>query len=202
MKLYFSPGACSLHPHIALREAGLPFELVRVDTRSHKTKDGGDYYAVNPKGYVPTLELDDGTRLTEGAVIDQYIADRKPESKIAPPNGTMERYRLQEWLNFIASEIHKSFSPLFNPATPDETKAMFKERIGKRFEIAEKALADRPYLLGEHFSVADGYLFNMIRWTQFVGIDMAPWPKLQAFFQRVGDRPAVKAALEAEKAAS
>lgn len=202
MKLYFSPGACSLHPHIALREAGLSFDLVRVDTRSHKTKDGGDYYAVNPKGYVPTLELDDGTRLTEGAVIDQYIADRKPESKLAPPNGTMERYRLQEWLNFIASELHKSFSPLFNPATPDETKAMFKDRIGKRFEIAEKALADRPYLLGDHFSVADGYLFNMIRWTQFVGIEMAPWPKLQAFFQRVGERPAVKAALEAEKAAS
>jgi glutathione S-transferase len=199
MKLYFSPGACSLHPHIALREAGLPFDLVRVDLRAHKTKDGGDYYAINPKGYVPTLELDDGTRLTEGAVIDQYIADRKPESKLAPPAGTMERYRLQEWLNFIAAEIHKSFSPLFNPATPDEVKAQFKERIGKRFDLLEKTLDGRPYLLGETFSVADGYLFNMIRWTNFTGIDMKPWPKLQAFFQRVGERPAVKAALEAEQ---
>jgi|SRR5579883_1676493 len=202
MKLYYSPGACSLHPHISLREAGLPFDLVRVDTRAHKTKDGADYYAINAKGYVPTLELDDGTRLTEGAVIDQYIADRKPESRLAPPNGTMERYRLQEWLNFIASELHKSFSPLFNPATPDETKAAFRDRIGKRFAIAEAALDGRPYLLGEQFTVADAYLYNMIRWTQHTGVDMAPFPRLQAFFARVGERPTVKAALEAEKASS
>jgi glutathione S-transferase len=202
MKLYFSPGACSLHPHIALREAGLSFDLVRVDLRAHKTKDGGDYYAINPKGYVPTLELDDGTRLTEGAVIDQYIADRKPESKLAPPAGTMERYRLQEWLNFIAAEVHKSFGPLFNPATPDDAKAQAKERIGKKLDIAERALEGRSYLLGETFSVADGYLFNMIRWTEFTGIDTSPWPKLQAFAKRVSERPAVKAALEAEKASS
>jgi glutathione S-transferase len=198
MKLYFSPGACSLHPDIALREAGLPFELVRVDTRAHKTHDGKDYYAVNPKGSVPALELDDGSILTEGAVIDQYIADLKPEAKLAPPAGTMERYRLQEWLNFIASEVHKSFAPLFGGGS-DELKQQARDRIGKRFDLLAKELASRPYLMGEGFSVADGYLYNMLRWTTFTGINLTKWPALEAFFARVEARPTVQAALAAEK---
>jgi glutathione S-transferase len=200
MKLYFSPGACSLHPHIARREAGLPFDLVRVDLRAHKLGGGGeDYYAVNPKGYVPLLELDDGTRLTEGAVIDQYIADQKPDARLIPRAGTLERYRAQEWLNFIASELHKQFSPLFYPTTPEEVKTQQRQRIAGRFDLIEKTLAKQPYLLGDNFSVADGYLFNMLRWTEHTGIDRAKWPALVAFYDRVSQRPAVKDALEAEK---
>ena len=147
MKLYFSPGACSLHPHIALLEAELPFELVRVDTRSHRTQSGADFYAINPKGYVPVLELDDGARLTEGAVIDQFIADRAPESKLAPPAGTMARYRLQEWLNFVASEIHKSFGPLFGSAS-EEAKNQARTRVSARLDLVERQLEKTPYLLG------------------------------------------------------
>jgi glutathione S-transferase len=197
MKLYFSPGACSLHPHIALRETGLPFELVRVDTRSHKTSDGKDYYAINPKGYVPALELDDGEILTEGAVIDQYIADKKPEAKIIPPAGTIERYRVQEWLNFIASEVHKSFAPLFGGS--DEAKDLARTRIARRFDLVAKHLDAHSFLVGDTFSVADGYLFNMLTWAPHVGIDLAKWPSLQAFFARMAERPSVKAALAAEK---
>jgi glutathione S-transferase len=197
MKLYFSRGACSLHPHITLREAGLEFELVRVDLRSHKTEDGADFYAVNPKGYVPVLELDDGSRLTEGAVIDQYIADRKPEAKLIPPAGTMERYRVQEWLNFIASEIHKAFSPLF--FGDEATKDLARQRVGHRFDLVSKTLESHPYLVGDAFTVADAYLFNMLIWTKFTGIDLAKWPALKAFFERVSERPSVKAALAAEK---
>jgi glutathione S-transferase len=200
MKLYFSPGACSLHPHIALREAGLPFDLVRVDLRAHKLGGGGeDYYAVNPKGYVPVLELDDGTRLTEGAVIDQYVADQKPDARLIPRAGTLERYRAQEWLNFIATELHKQFSPLFYPTTPEEVKTQQRQRIAGRLDLIEKTLAKQPYLLGDNFSVADGYLFNMLRWTEHTGIDRAKWPALVAFYDRVSQRPSVKAALEAEK---
>jgi glutathione S-transferase len=203
MKLYFTPGACSLHPHIALREAGLPFELVRVDLRAHKlARDGEDYYAVNPKGYVPLLELDDGTRLAEGAVIDQYIADRNPDARLVPRPGTIERYRAQEWLHFIATEVHKQFSPLFSATTPDEVKAQLRQRIAGRFDLIEKTLAKQPYLLGDTFSVADAYLFNMLRWTEHTGIDRANWPALVAFFDRVSQRPSVQAALEAEKSAS
>jgi glutathione S-transferase len=202
MKLYYSPGACSLHPHITLRETGLPFDLVRVDLRAHKLAGSGDdYYGVNPKGYVPLLELDDGTRLSEGAVIDQYIADRKPDAKLLPPAGTLERYRALEWLNFIATELHKQFSPLFYPTTPDDVKTQQRQRIGGRFDLIEKTLAKQPYLLGETFTVADAYLFNMLRWTEFTGIDRSKWPTLVAFFERVAARPAVKAALEAEKSA-
>jgi glutathione S-transferase len=197
MKLYFSPGACSLHPHIVLRETGLPFTLERVDLRAHKTHDGKDYYAINPKGYVPALQLDDGSILTEGAVIDQYIADRKPEAKLLPPAGTMERYRVQEWLNFIASEIHKSFGPLF--AGPEEAKEPARARVSKRFDLVAHELDARPYLVGNSFTVADAYLFNMLTWTKFTGIDLARWPALQAFFARVQERPAVLAALAAEK---
>jgi glutathione S-transferase len=201
MKLYFSPGACSLHPHISLREAGVPFELVRVDLRAHKLAGSGeDYYGVNPKGYVPVLELDDGARLSEGAVIDQYIADQKPESGLIPRPGTLERYRVQEWLNFISSELHKQFSPLFYPTTSEETKTQQRQQIGRRFDLIEKTLAKHPYLTGDTFTVADAYLFNMLGWTDHTGIDRAKWPALVAFFDRVSARPAVKAALEAEKA--
>ncbi len=198
MKLYFSPGACSLHPHIALLEAELPFELVRVDTRSHRTQSGADFYAINPKGYVPVLELDDGARLTEGAVIDQFIADRAPESKLAPPAGTMARYRLQEWLNFVASEIHKSFGPLFGSAS-EEAKNQARTRVSARLDLVERQLEKTPYLLGETFTVADGYLYNVLRWTKFTGIDLARWPSLTTFYARIESRPAVQAALTAEK---
>jgi glutathione S-transferase len=197
MKLYFSPGACSLHPHIALRETGLPFELVRVDTRAHKTSDGRDFYAINPKGYVPALELDDGSMLTEGAVIDQYIADQKPEAKIIPPAGTLERYHVQEWLSFIATEIHKAFAPLFGGS--DEAKDLARTKIAKRFDFVAKRLDEHPYLVGDTFSVADGYLFNMLTWTQHTGIDLARWPSLRAFFARMKERPSVRAALAAER---
>jgi glutathione S-transferase len=200
MKLYYSPGACSLHPHITLREAGLPFELVRVDLRAHKLGGNGeDYYAVNPKGYVPLLELDDGTRLSEGAVIDQYIADRNPDARLIPRAGTIERYRAQEWLNFIATELHKQFSPLFYSTTPDEVKVQLRQRIAGRLDFMERTLAKQPYLLGDTFSVADAYLYNMLRWTEHTGIDRGKWPALASFYERVSQRPAVRAALEAEK---
>jgi glutathione S-transferase len=198
MKLYFSPGACSLHPHITLREAGLPFDLVRVDIRAHKLHDGEDFYAINPKGYVPVLEIDDGIRLTEGAVIDQYVADRKPEAKLIPPAGTMERYRALEWLNFIAAEVHKSFSPLFG--SDEAAKVAPRARLVKRFDVLAKALESKPYLLGDGFTVPDAYLYNMLRWAHGLHFDLAPWPALTGFFTRVDERPAVQAALAAEKA--
>jgi glutathione S-transferase len=197
MKLYFTPGACSLHPHIVLRETALPFELVRVDLRAHKLHDGADFFAVNPKGYVPALELDDGSILTEGAVIDQYVADRTPDAKLIPPAGTMERYRLQEWLNFVASEIHKAFGPLFG--NDEAWKDAARIRIAKRFDFVARTLATQPYLMGQAFSVADAYLYNMLRWTLHTGIDLAHWPALQAFFAGVDARPAVQAALAAER---
>jgi glutathione S-transferase len=202
MKLYFAPGACGLHPQIALREAGLDFQLVRVDLRTHKLHDGSDFYAINPKGYIPVLELDDGSRLTEGAVIDQFVADKNPQAKILPPPGTMERVRVQEWLHFIGTEIHKQMSPLFNPQLPDEEKKAQRTKVGKRFDLVQKDLGDKKFLMGDTFTVADGYLFNMLRWTQFTGIDLSQWPGLSAYFARVESRPAVKAALEAERAAT
>lgn len=198
MKLYFSPGTCSFSPHIALREAGLDVELVRVDIKTHKLVDGSDFAAINPKGYVPVLELDDGTRLTEGPAIVQYIADLKPESNIAPRNGTLERYRLQEWLGFINSEVHKGFSPLFNPATPDEYKAIARSNLAKRLDTLASHLANSDYLLGERFSVADGYLFTVLGWTQWVGIDLKQWPALTAFQERIGSRQSVRDARAAE----
>jgi glutathione S-transferase len=197
MKLYYSPGACSLHPHISLREAEVPFELERVNLPNHKLRDGSDYYAVNPKGYVPSLRLDDGTLLTEGAVIDQYVADLRPEKNLIPRAGTMERYRVQEWLNFISSEIHKAFGPLF--AKDEAAKEAARTKVGGRFDYIEKTLGSKPYLTGDTFTVADAYLFNMLRWTAFTGIDLARWPGLKAFAQRVERRPAVAAALAAEK---
>lgn len=198
MKLYYSPGACSLHPHITLREAGVPFELERVDLRAHKVaRDGSDYYAVNPKGYVPALRLDDGSLLTEGAVIDQYVADLKPEKNLIPAAGTMARYRVQEWLNFIAAEVHKSFGPLFG--NDDALKEAARKRLAGKFELVEKTLASQPYLTGDHFTVADAYLFNMLRWTTFTAISLDKWPGIKAFVTRVEARPAVQEALAAEK---
>jgi glutathione S-transferase len=197
VKLYYQRGTCSLHPHIALLEAGLPFELVRVDTRTHKLAGGGDYYAVNSKGYVPALELDDGSVLTEGAVIDQYVADQRPGSGLLPPAGTMARYRVLEWQNFIATELHKAFGPLFGGS--DEARARATARIRKWFDWTAKEVGGRPFLTGETFTVADGYLYNVLRWAGPAGIDLASWPSLLAFHGRVDRRPTVQAALAAEK---
>ena len=198
MKLYFSPGACSLSPHIVAREAGLPVTLVRVDTKGKKTITGDDYLSINGKGYVPLLELDDGTRLTEGPAIVQYLADRAPQKKLAPANGTIERYKLQEWLNFITSELHKQFSPLFDPSMPEDAKAKFRDKIAARFDWVVAQLGDKPYLTGEDFTVADAYLFTVANWTKYTGIDLAHWPLLQAYMARVAARHAVQAALKEE----
>ena len=198
MKLYYSPGACSLSPHIALREAGLPFDLVKVDTKTHTFDGGGDYYSVNGKGYVPVLELDSGERLTEGPAIVQYIADRKPESGLAPKAGTMERVRLQEWLNFLTSEIHKSFSPLFSADTPEDYKPVVRKKLAGRFDWLSKQLEGRQYLVGDHFTVADGYLFVLLGWANFVGMKLEDWPVLKAYRDNIAKRPSVKEALKAE----
>ena len=198
MKLYYSPGACSLSPHIVLREAGLAFEPVLASTKTHKLQDGTDYYGINPKGYVPLLELDNGERLTEGPAIVQYIADQAPAKKLAPAAGTMARYHLQEWLNFITSELHKSFSPLFNPAMPEEAKALYRTRLGDRFKWVDGQLAGKNYLMGQDFSVADAYLFVVAGWSKHVGVDISGLANLGAFMARVGARPAVQEALKAE----
>lgn len=198
MKLYYSPGACSLSPHIAFREAGLQVTLVKASTKTHQLDDGTDYYAINPKGYVPLLELDDGERLSEGPAIVQYLADRNPASGLAPAAGTMARYRLQEWLNFITSELHKQFSPLFAADTPAEYKQTLQEKLARRFDWLAEELKGKDYLLGKQFTVADGYLFTVLRWTGFVGIDLAKWPVLAAYEARVAARPKVREALIAE----
>ncbi|HJS02531.1 MAG TPA: glutathione transferase GstA [Variovorax sp.] len=198
MKLYYSPGACSLSPHIALREAGIAFEPVLASTKSHKLQDGTDYYGINPLGYVPMLELDDGTRLREGPAIVQYIADLAPTKNLAPAAGTLSRYRLQEWLTFIGTEMHKTYSPFFNPAMPDEAKAVFKSKLQSRYEWLDRELAGKEYLMGDHFTVADGYLFTVTNWAKPVGIDLSPYPNVQAWHARVGARPKVQEALKAE----
>ncbi|HUJ00610.1 MAG TPA: glutathione transferase GstA [Usitatibacter sp.] len=198
MKLYYAPGACSLSPHIALREAGLPFDLVKVDTKTHRYEGGGDFYSVNGKGYVPVLELDGGERLTEGPAIVQYIADRKPESGLAPKAGTLERVRLQEWLNFLTSEIHKGFTPLFSPETPEDYKPVARKRLAGRFDWLSKELEGRQYLVGDRFTVADGYLFVLLGWTHFVGMKLEDWPVLKGWRENIARRPAVQAALKAE----
>jgi glutathione S-transferase len=199
MKLYYSPGACSLSPHIVLREAGLAFEPVLASTKSHQLQDGTDYYGINPLGYVPLLELDDGTRLREGPAIVQYIADQVPMKNLAPANGTLPRYRLQEWLTFIGTEIHKSFSPLFNPAMPDEGKKIYRDRIANRLAFVDKELDGKDYLMGESFSVADAYLFTVTRWAKPMSVDLSGYANLLAHHERVGSRPAVQEALRAEK---
>jgi glutathione S-transferase len=198
MKLYYAPGACSLSPHIVAREAGIPIELQKVSTKDKTMEGGGDYWQVNGKGYVPALQLDDGQLLTEGPAIVQYLADRKPESNLAPKNGTVERYRLQEWLNFLTAELHKSFSPLFRPNTPEDYKAISKENLAKRFDWLDKQLAGKDYLMGKVFTVADAYLFVLLGWTKPTQIDLARWPNLAAFHARVAARPKVKEAMLAE----
>ena len=198
MKLYYSPGACSLSPHIVARELGLPIELKKVNTKDKTVEGGGDYWKVNPRGYVPALELDNGQVLTEGPAIVQYLADQKPEANLAPRNGTLERYRLQEWLNFLTSEIHKSFSPLFKPNTPEEYKKIVKEALAARFDWLDKQLAGKDSLTGNTFTVADAYLFVLTNWTKFHNIDLTRWPNIAAFQKRVGARPKVQEALQAE----
>jgi glutathione S-transferase len=201
MKLYYSPGACSLSPHIVLREAGIAFEPVMAPTKTHKLPDGGDYYAVNPLGYVPLLELDDGTRLREGPAIVQYIADQAPNRNLAPANGTLPRYRLQEWLTFIGTEIHKSFSPLFNPDMPDAGKKIYHDRLVSRLGFVNGELEGKDYLMGDHFTVADAYLYTVTRWTKPMAIDISGFPNLVAHNARVEARPAVQEALKHEKLA-
>jgi glutathione S-transferase len=201
MKLYYSPGACSLSPHIVLREAGLAFEPVLASTKTHKLQDGSDYYGINPLGYVPMLELDDGTRLREGPAIVQYVADQVPNKNLAPANGTLPRYRLQEWLTFIGTEIHKTFSPLFMPATPEDAKGMFRDKLASRFEFVDRQLEGKEYVMGDHFTVADAYLYVVTRWTKPMNIDIARFKNLSAHNARVEARPAVQEALKVEKLA-
>jgi glutathione S-transferase len=198
MKLYYSPGACSMAPHIVLREAGYQFDLVKVDIPNKKTAGGDDYWKVNPKGYVPALQLDDGQVLTEVGVICQYLADQKPESGLAPKFGTMERYRLMETLNFAASEIHKQIGALFNPKMTPEMKEVQLGVIERRFNALEKALEGKQYATGDKFSVADAYLFTVLNWTGMHKIDLGKWPNIQSFMARVGARPAVQETLKAE----
>jgi len=198
MKLYYAPGACSLSPHIVARELGINVELKKVNNKEKKVEDGGDFWQVNGKGYVPTLELDNGERLTEGPAIVQYLADQKPDAGLAPKNGTMERYRLQEWLNFLTSEVHKQFSPLFRPNTPEDYKTIAKENLGKRFDWLDQQLKGKDYLTGKQFTVADAYLFVLTNWTKPTNIDLSRWPNVQAFQKRVAARPKVKEAMQAE----
>ena len=197
MKLYYTPGACSLSPHIVAEEAGIPLELEKVDIGTHKTASGDDFYAINPKGYVPALKLDDGTILTEGPAIVQYLADQKPDIHLAPENGTLARYKLQEWLTFINSELHKNFSPLFGGAS-EEVKTDSKAKIAKRFEYVNKELAGKDYLLGANFTAADAYLFVMLTWANHLKLDLTPYSNLHVFFAKVFARPKVHAAMKAE----
>ncbi|MFT4002911.1 MAG: glutathione transferase GstA [Rhizobium sp.] len=198
MKLYFAPDTCSFAPHIVLQELGLPYDLVRVNNRTKRTSDGGDFLAVNPKGYVAALQLDSGEILTEGPALVQYLADLKPEAGLSPPNGTMERVRLQEWLNFITAEIHAGSVPLFNKDLPDAVHELFKSRLDKRFGFIQETLATRNYLTGERFTVADAYLFTVLGWMPGFGTDLDRWPEIAAFIRRVADRPSVSAALKRE----
>ena len=198
MKLYYSPGACSLSPHIALHEAGLTHELVKVDLRAKKTESGADFTEINPKGQVPALELDNGELLTEGPVILQMIADTAADKQLAPVAGSAERYRLQEWLNFITTELHKNFSPLFQPVIPDDVKTFFKDRLMGKFKYIDGKLAGHDYLMGKTFTVADGYLFVMLAWADRMNFDLSGLPNLIAFKARMAARPNVQAALKME----
>lgn len=198
MKLYFSPGACSLSPHIVLHETALPHETVKVDLKAKTTADGGDYLKTNPKGQVPALELDDGSVLTEGPAIVQYLADKAPDAKIAPAGGSFERYKLQEWLNYLTTEIHKTFSPLFGADTPAEYKEIASRKLNKQFGFLDKELGSRSYLTGDRYSVADAYLFTLTNWARPTNIDLSPFPNVLAYRKRVGERPAVQAAMKHE----
>ena len=196
MKLYYSPGACSLSPHIVALEADLPLTLEKTDLASKKTASGQDFTAINPKGYVPALQLDDGTLLTEGPAIVQFLADKAPGAKLIPAAGTLERYRVLEWLNYISTELHKSFSPLFNPTTTDARKQEVKEYLAKRFGIVSAQLGKTPFITGDQFSVADAYLFTVLSWARYVNVEL-PQP-LQDYVGRVFQRPAVQQALKEE----
>ena len=198
MKLYYSPGACSLASHIALLEAGIPFAADRVDMRTRQTSDGRDFSTVNPNGYVPALEIDNGEVLSEGQAILQYLADLKPSAQLAPPAGTMPRYRLIEWLSFISSELHKGFGPLLRPGGAEDAKAAAREKLGLRLSYVARHLASRQYLVGEHFTVADAYLYTVLTWTRIAGIELSSWPVLAAYRERVAKRPAVQTARQAE----
>jgi glutathione S-transferase len=197
MKLYYSPGACSLSPHIVLREAGLAFSLEKVNLKTKVTASDADFTRVNPKGYVPALQFDDGSVLTEGPAIVQWIADEVPTKHLVPAAGTMERYQVIEWLNFISTELHKNFSPLFNPATPEATREMQAATLAKRIGYVEQHIAG-PYLTGSHFTVADAYLFTVLSWSKFVKLDLAPYANVNALIARIAARPAVQEALKAE----
>lgn len=198
MKLYYAPDTCSLSPHIVLRELGLEFEPIKVDNRSKLTADGRDFRIINPKGYVAALELDDGQILTEGPAIVQYLADLKPERGLAPPAGSWQRVRLQEWLNYITSEIHAGSALLFNAALPEEVRSTFREKLFRRFDFLQDALCGKEYLMGSTFSVADAYLFTVLSWCKFFAIELTDWPALSACMARISARPAVQAALRAE----
>jgi len=198
MKLYYAPGACSLSTHIALREAGYDVDLVKVDLASKKTETGDDFYAIAAKGQVPALKLDTGEVLTEGSAIVQYVADQKPEKKLAPAAGSMARYRLVEWLNYVASEMHKAVGALFNKKYSDDTKQIMKDALKPKFDYLSAQLKDRSFLMGDVFTVADGYLFTILSWTSHVGVDLSKWPVLTNYVARIGARPAVQATLKAE----
>ena len=198
LKLYYSPGACSLSPHIALREAGLDFTLEKTDLRTKQTASGGDIRQENPKGMVPVLVLGNGDVLTEGPAIVQWIADQKPGSGLAPAAGTLARYHLMEWLNFITSELHKTYSPLFNPAAPEEYKKIARETLAARYAFVNEKLEGKSYLMGETFTVADGYLFTVTNWARIVKFDLTPYPNVVAFQERVRHRPHVVEAMKAE----
>lgn len=198
MKLYYARGTCSLAPHIVLHELGMPFDTEAVNHREKKTASGGDYLAINPKGYVPTLQLDNGEYMSEAAVVLQYLADRRPELALIPAHGSMERYRLLEWLHFISTEVHKSFSPLFNPSVPEEYKSLARQKIVERLQFIDPVLASNEYLTGSRFTIADAYLFVVVRWAPAVGMDLGSVPHVAAFQQRTLQRPAVQAAMKSE----
>jgi glutathione S-transferase len=198
MKLYFSRGACSLAPHIVLREAGYTFDLEQVDLAKKRTASGDDYLKTNPKGYVPALALDDGSILTEASLILQYLADQRPQTGLVPEAGSMERYRMMEWLNFIATDIHKQFNPLWKPNTPDAMKSILVETLGKGFDYITSQLGNKPFLTGDRFTIADAYLYVLLRWSAPLKLDLSKWPKLKAYIGRVADRSSVSAALKAE----
>ena len=198
MQLYYSPGACSLATHITLRELGLPFDLKRADTKTKKLADGSDYYAVNSKGAVPALKLDDGQVLTEGVVLMQYLADKKPDSGLLPRAGTFERYRVLEWLNYITSEVHKGFSPLWNPSADPKVKEYTLANLEKKLDWTNAQLTGKKYLTGDTFTIADAYLYTVINWAYFLNIGLDKWPALKEFHARVATRPKVQEALEAE----
>ncbi len=198
MKLYYAPGACSMASHIALHETGLPFEIDKLDAATKMTAGGENFMLVNPKGYVPTIRLDDGSILSEGAAVLQYIADQNPASGLAPKAGTMERYRLQEWLTFIGTELHKTYGPLFNKAVSPDAKTRGFDLLTRRLGYVETQLANKPYLMGDSFTVADAYMFVVVRWSDRVGFDLGPFPRIKEYLAKIAARPSVQAAMKAE----